>query len=84
MDLKEYFFFEKRKDKNFSVKKFAEMLGIAPNTLYKISNGRHRPGFKTALKIEELTGRKVSGLEVMTYAMERYKEKMDFQKQQEK
>lgn len=73
MDLKEYFFFEKRKDPTFSVKKFAEKLGIKRQTLYRIASGTMRTSLDRALLIEKLTEGKVSGLEVIKTAIIRQK-----------
>jgi DNA-binding transcriptional regulator YdaS (Cro superfamily) len=65
MDLKEYIFYENRKDKTFTQKKMAEMLGIAPSRLSQIVTGRIQISGSLAYKIEQLTEGKVSGWELI-------------------
>ena len=56
MDLYEWMYLEKAKNRNFSQKKFAEKVGVHRNYLCSIAAWRFRPKFEVMLKIEELTG----------------------------
>ena len=65
MDLKEYIFYEGRKDKTFTQKKMAQMLGLSPSRFSQIVTGRIGISGCVAYKIEQLTEGKVSGWELI-------------------
>ena len=66
MDLDEYLFFEYKKDKSFTKKKFAEKLGITHTHFSKILTGTVSITSEIAYKIEQLTNGEVSGWDLIT------------------
>jgi transcriptional regulator with XRE-family HTH domain len=55
--------------KGISQKEFAEMIGVAPSTVYRVITGRTRPKLDVAKRIEILTDGEVSRWSVL-YPME--------------
>lgn len=51
MDLEEFLFYEKQKDRSFTVTKFAEKLGITKSYLNRIRKGMHPPATRLAYQI---------------------------------
>ena len=71
MDLDEYIFYEKKKDKNFSRQAFADKLGISLNLLCRLMILSSPPTSRMAYKIEKITEGKVSGWHLITKYMEK-------------
>lgn len=65
MDIKEFIFYENRKDKTFTQKKMAQLLGVSAVHLSQIICGRAIASSSLAYKIEQLTEGKVSGWELI-------------------
>lgn len=77
MDLQDYIYQKKKKDKSFTDKKFAEMLGITTAYLSRIKCYRSMPSVELADKIEKITGGQVSGWEMLKEYDKRKREKHD-------
>jgi transcriptional regulator with XRE-family HTH domain len=71
MDLDEYVFYEKKKDKNFTLKTLAAQLEISENTLSKLIHLQNIPTTRIAYKIETFTEGKVSGWGLIKKYMEK-------------
>lgn len=71
MDLDEYIFYEKKKDKNFTIKSFAEQLGISVNLLSRLIHYENIATARVAYKIEKTTQGKVSGWGLIKNYMEK-------------
>lgn len=75
MDLDEYLFYEKKKNKNFTTRQFAQALGLNTNYLHKIVSGFLTPSAQLAYQIEKLTEGKVSGWQLIKRALEMKEQK---------
>ena len=59
MDLDEYLFKEKKKDASFTVKKFAEDLGVSHAYLNRLKRGLHPISAELACRIDKITNGEV-------------------------
>jgi len=72
MDINDWIHFEKKKNKDFSIKKFAEDLGSSVTRIYQLKMG-YRPSFKLAMKVEQLTRGEVLAWEMIKNGISRKK-----------
>jgi transcriptional regulator with XRE-family HTH domain len=70
MDLKEYLFYEKNKNKEFSHKFFAKKLGLSHTYLSNIITGKYPPSAHVLYLIDKHTGGKVDVLQMLRKAYE--------------
>jgi DNA-binding transcriptional regulator YdaS (Cro superfamily) len=75
MDIREYIFYEKVKDKTFSRKKFAQQIGISKGYLDKIMSKKTCIRAWIAYRIEQVTEGKISGWQLIKDYMENKNER---------
>lgn len=73
MDLYDYYQKKRKENSKFTVKEFAEQLGIGRTQLNQIITGHRKPGLKKGLQIEEMTNGEVTYLDIVRHHMDTYK-----------
>lgn len=71
MDLSDWVYFEKKKDRSYSREKFAKQIGISKPYLDRIMNLDRPATSRVAYMIEKVTDGKVSGWELIKKYMEK-------------
>lgn len=75
MELYQYFFDQRQKDRTFTQRKFAKLLGMNHSRLCAIAHYRSRPSDEVAIQIEEATGGCVQAWELKRLCLEQKKKK---------
>ena len=65
MELYHWYLNEKKRNKKFTAKNFAMLLGISKSYLSLIMNWKSCAKYKTLLKIQQLTGGEVKAIEIL-------------------